>query len=82
MDRREPNLKELYSESECPCRPDVSTDECEDCQDLPRGYFENRRREARLCPQYGKFKGILDSDLPCILCPVQTECEEKTKGEQ
>lgn len=44
------NMSKRIDESEitCPCRPDVTTEECEDCQDLPRGYFAERRRQAKL----------------------------------
>jgi hypothetical protein len=45
----------LNTELECPCRPDVTTEECEDCQDLPRGYFKHRREEDKMRENLAKI---------------------------
>jgi hypothetical protein len=39
--------KEMNDEG-CPCGESTCSAQCEVCQDLPIGYFENRRREDTL----------------------------------
>jgi hypothetical protein len=48
--------EELNTESGCPCGEATCSADCEVCQDLPIGYFENRRREEELNKEYETHK--------------------------
>jgi hypothetical protein len=42
-------IKQAQLEDEtCPCEEGVTEEQCEQCQDLPRGYFKARREEERM----------------------------------
>jgi len=36
------------SEIVCPCKDNPTEEECEECQDLPIGYFEHSRKMKKL----------------------------------